>query len=272
MGENNGFSLIGVIDEYLEEQREERDRTKYFYISDMGKCLRMRILKRMGYQPDPLTPRLRRIFAVGEMHHAFIQELLEKKGYLVEKEGEVYWEDFELKGRFDAVIKVEDKYILYDIKSVHSRKFHYLENGEKDSHYIKQLLVYYKLLRSKYQPLEARLLYVSKDDLCIAEYGFSYNKYEMNIYSELDALRHWWKRQELPPRKDDFPNGWECKFCFYKTACKNSIPQEENITEQITKQKGGIIQPDKLNKMTSATKGEKVAKVTSQSSWFQKIA
>ena len=117
---------------------------------------------------------------------------------------------------------------MVDIKSQHSYAFHYMQkegydiNKEKYTN-ILQVMTYAWILKKP----KGILYFISKDDLCSEEYTFFTEKWLQKIQAELDMLRDYWDKDELPPpkarvfgvnKKTKEPN--ECaKYCNFKTLC-----------------------------------------------------
>ncbi len=206
--------LANLVDEYIETKRssETRDISK-FRVSDAGRCHLMRFWKRQGKPfTDEPDARTYRVFEVGHVFHVWLQDLLAEKGLIVGKEFKV--EDKHRLGHIDALVMTEQGLVLYDFKTVHSRKFHYMKNGDGDRHYMMQAYTYATLL-----PLgvtDIRIAYISKDDLCISEVSVD-EAIEQNVMDDWNMLLSAWERQEEP---EPHPMDWECKYCNYRSSCK----------------------------------------------------
>ncbi len=188
-----------------------RDNTK-FHISDMGRCYRMRFLKRLGMVGEPYNDRVLRVFAVGTILHEWLQEQAEQMGVLVGKEIRV--ENANWIGHADAIIQTDGYKVLYDFKTVNSRKFTYLARGESDEHYILQLLTYLVFLQGgEHKDLQdARLLYISKDDLRLHQPRYHLTDERKDaIMLDMATMEKHWEEQTLPLRCE----GWESKYCTY---------------------------------------------------------
>lgn len=205
-----------VINSYLIEKREseKRDNTK-FRISDAGRCRLMRYWKRQGRPfSDEHDARVLRIFEVSTMIHKWLQDILQAKGILEAVEFRV--EDEHRLGHVDAIVRTESGLILYDFKTVNSRKFHYKkENGFDDVHHAMQAVSYAMML--PFQVSDVRIVYVSKDDLQIEEVSvlnfegiFEKTKEDWEI-----LIRAWIENSEPEPN----PLPWECQYCVYKSIC-----------------------------------------------------
>ena len=220
------MKIIEIIDENLRGERKAEIRPTKWRVSGMGTCIRQRYLERVGAPCQPFEPRVLRVFKIGKILHEYIQELLGYNNLLVAKEGTV--ENDHIRGHFDAIVKDGDNQILYEFKSVHSRKFHYVrKRGGMDKHHIKQVLTYFMLLKPKYPKLkEARIVYFSKDDLCIEEQMFYLTpEREAEIKDELATLDKYWEEKKLPPAEP--MEEWECGYCGF-TQCPNNKNKLKN--------------------------------------------
>lgn len=220
----DSFSVVGFLNNYLREKQNEHTPSKNFNASDMGKCYLMRYWKRQGKEGEELDDRSLRNFAVGDVFHDFFQKITAEKGISILSEDKMTIVDEEgnvlLSGRPDDLIRTPTgKLILYDYKTVHSKKFHYLVGGERDKHYEKQVLVYYLMLKDKFPELnDLRILYISKDDLCLKEMPVWINdKTVAAVKKEIDEINDYWKRQVEPPAQPQAD--WECKYCPYQSVC-----------------------------------------------------
>lgn len=217
------MKLQEIIDQILLNHESQQPSGK-FRVSGAGQCYIKRIAEKEGYQPsDPYEARKLRIFAVGNIFHYWLQEVLEKQGLLVGRELEV--EDEVKKGHIDAVVQIDGKKILYDFKTVHSQKFFYLSNGI-DLHYCMQAWTY-KMLYEKQigQKIdEVYVVYVSKDDLLFHEVDVSkVEKIDQLTKEDWDGLLRVYKKEE----KFQGPkNEWECQYCIYRSICKEIIRKE----------------------------------------------
>jgi len=81
------------------------------------------------------------------------------------------------------------------------------------------------MLRDKYPELtDLRILYISKDDLCLKEMPVLItDKIVKEVEKEIEDLTVFWEKQEEPraiPKE-----AWECKYCPYSDTC----PQGEEM-------------------------------------------
>ncbi len=206
--------LASLIDSYIAEAREEFQHTEKFRVSDAGRCRLMRYWKRQGKEPTDLPDeRTLRVFEVGHVFHKWLQDCLKEKGVLIEAELEV--EDLHRKGHVDAIVFSDDKLVLYDFKTVHSRKFNYLST-EKDIHYHFQALTYAMML--PFGVDSVRIAYISKDDLRIQEIEVLPHIEDEVRQDWLILIEAWERKQEPEPN----PKDWECKYCIYRSSCEHN--------------------------------------------------
>ncbi|MEM7828549.1 MAG: PD-(D/E)XK nuclease family protein [Candidatus Aenigmatarchaeota archaeon] len=210
--------LENIVDSYIAEKRAEQIRPHdKFRVSDAGRCHLMRFWKRQGKPAtDEPDARTQRVFEVGHVFHVWLQDLLQKTGLLLHKEYRV--EDMHRIGHIDAIVRVGEALILYDFKTVHSRKFHHRrrEGGNGDMHYAMQAWTYAQMLPFGVEDI--RIAYISKDDLCIDEVSvLDIDDISEYVKQDWFSLIDSWVRQEEPRPN---PADWECKYCIYKSSCQ----------------------------------------------------
>lgn len=215
--------LENIISQYLSESQASEMRNPKFRVSDAGRCHLMRYWKRMGKPFSDLPDERRlRIFAVGHLFHRWLQDILQQKGVLEARELMV--EDIHRVGHIDAIVKTPEGLILYDFKTVHSRKFHHRkENGMTDLHYAIQAYTYSTML--PFSVADIRIVFISKDDLCLEEVSvFQFPDIQEKTYQDWFLLLEAWEKQREPAPN---PMPWECKYCWYRTACPHSRKEEQ---------------------------------------------
>jgi len=211
--------IQNLIDKALEPE-ERKPRSGKWSPHAFGRCYRYQYWLRKNETPtDPPDKRVLRIFAVGKMFHNFVQDLIK------DTEKEVLCETDDVKGYADLVNTDE----VIDIKSQHSFSFWHRkkeENNIKEKLYPNwlQVMWYAKQLGKK----RGRLVFVSKDDLCIQEYTQDLDDYwEGELTEELNKLRVYWEGNILPkPEPRAYKNAKgefkECGYCSFKTKCLDS--------------------------------------------------
>ena len=212
-----------VINDKIEQEqidRAGRVRSGLISPSSFGRCFRYQIWNRKNEPPtNPPDLRTLRVFKCGHLFHDFVESHLPPH----QREVEIRVDD--IYGFADIVLPDE----VVDVKSQHSKSFWYMEKSdyniekEKISN-ILQVCCYAHLLKKP----KFTLMFVSKDDLCIAEYSFFTDKYVHLVNEELKALRGWWIAENLPPKQPraygfDKKTGIsnECgKYCSFRDKCK----------------------------------------------------
>ena len=204
-----------LIDKAL-EPKEKKPRSGKWSPSSFGRCYRYQYWLRKD-EPviNPPDARVLRVFKSGSLFHNFVQGLVAG-----DKEVEIETDD--VKGYADIVNDEE----VVDIKSQHSYSFWHRkkeENNIKEKLYPNwlQVMWYCQVLNKK----RGRLVFVSKDDLCIQEYMQDNDEYwKGEVSKELTKLRLYWQADKLPPAqprayKDKLGDPQECKYCLWKDKC-----------------------------------------------------
>lgn len=215
------LSIQEMINKAL-EKKNERPRSGKFSPSSLGRCFRAQIWNRRN-EPvsNPPDERTQRVFKAGNLFHSFVQDLF--IAHYPEAQKEVLVENEDFKGYADLVVNGE----VIDIKSQHSNAFHYRRNlawnelEKKLFCNILQVVFYAVELRKD----KVRLVFVSKDDLCIQEYPLNVNNYKMKLGEEIATLRDFWSYETLPPAiprayPDKNGNLAECGYCSWKNHCE----------------------------------------------------
>lgn len=212
-------SLAHLLDQQIAAERKDYKSSK-FHVSSAGQCYRKRYWQRANKaQTNPPDERALRIFAVGNIIHEWIQSKLEAMGILIAKEQPV--KDEYRSGRIDAITLQDGQYIIYDFKTVHSRKFWYLvKKQETDPQYGHQVVTYYDMLEWQYKPVQLRILYISKDDLALEEVVIRPQDWLQSVREDWDKMIGYWEKEKLPPGEPNFE--WECRYCNFRDLCKET--------------------------------------------------
>lgn len=183
-------------------------KKKKFYVSDSGKCHRMRFLKRLGVESetDPENIHWNWTLSMGNLIHEYVYEKLTAQGILVNNEGTV--ENDHFKGKFDAIVKDgEGGKILVDIKSANPYKIKYLEKGETDEFTRKQILTYWLMLREEgvTDLKKATGVYVNKlpsqrssNTVFYTRDWYLTEAIEKELKEEMEELVQYWEAKEIP--------------------------------------------------------------------------
>lgn len=226
------FSLWGLVDKALSTEREKREITSW-HASGLGSCPTGRYLERLGVEPDEeFDERTLRVFSAGKKFEDWILDLALEglKGspdaqISLIREVPAKLEDWGVSGRADAVVEVSGEKVVYEIKSKHSRAFHWMSKkgeGAMRQHEM-QLWVYLKALNIP----EGRILYISKDDLCFLEYIVRLDDTVLGqeVALEVELLNRAWALK-VPPKPIADPKAWQNTYCRWHKKC---VSQEKYL-------------------------------------------
>lgn len=198
-----------------------RDNSK-FRLSDAGKCRLMRYFKRQG-QPvsSALTPDVLLQMQAGNLIHAYIERAAHEMGYLVASEDKL--EDEHRIGHFDMILKVPSEdagLILYDIKTITSKKAYYMAQDDKyaDPQHVAQVVSYAQMYPGQLDWL--RIAYVIRDTMEIQEALIGLDEHTDDVSADWAILISAWNTQ-TPPAAN--PQSWECRYCPYSADCPSRV-------------------------------------------------
>jgi len=211
--EENKISIQKLIDDAIAlDNSEPRTPSGKFNPSYLGQCHRKHFWKRKGAEPDTQPDaRSFRVFECGHLFEHFVCQ------HIPAMQKQVVIETDDFKGFADIVSEDE----VMDVKSINSKAFWWMDKDTYDitvekRHNILQVIFYAKELKKP----KARLVFVSKDDLCIREYGFFVEKWDSVLEAELKKLRLAWSADTLPDAEPQA--NWECRYCSFAEKCKQA--------------------------------------------------
>ena len=216
-------SFISIINEAIKKENEKPHKSSgKWNPSSFGFCYRRQYWKRLGEtETNPPDERTLRVFKVGNIFEDWVGSLIVAQNPQIKRQ--VLVEEEDVKG-FADFVNIEE---VADTKTMNSSGFHYLRKKdcdirvEKENNWL-QVMYYVKKLLKK----SGRLVFISKDDLCIEEYVQPMNQYwEDKLRIELETLRGYWTRKELPkaqPRVYKHKDGsyGECEYCQFSVNGK----------------------------------------------------
>jgi len=232
MGDLFKTGVRPLIDEYIDTKRKEkRDYKEYWSASSAGYCMRKNVFERLGVPHSTEDEaRLQRVFESGHIFHSWVQGITKDSGLSIASEDELIDDDLMVKGHFDDIVKVDDKLILYDYKTVSSMSFKYSVGRPMSVFHRMQLGTYMYMLRKNEQQgvlqeadmnggytthdlSEARILKISKDDLRMHEDQLIWTEgLEKDVVGYWKTLNGYWKRKQLPNCTcADFEGGFMAK-------------------------------------------------------------
>ena len=243
------MKITEAIEAYLKSsfEREETSGDKKFYVSDMGKCLRMRYLKRKGISTE-FEPYVYWILQLGNLMHDYGYKALESQGILLAAEETVETEHF--KGRYDGKVKNGDKPAPFDFKSTGSYKMKKIMEGEDDEENIAQLLTYTMLLQERGDDVgnSAFAVYLNKETSARLPIPFFQKEYiltnwrKQQLKDEMNKIINFWLEDKVPPCT--CPN-WMKDYNSYQPLC---TMDEKRIKKVLAMLKSGkkIITTNKI--------------------------
>ena len=229
---------------------EDHQKTSW-WATDLGKCLRGVYYARQGVEaPEKLTERNYRVFKVGHLFEEWVIDTISKagNGIKIERPETIRLKDIDLSVRPDLIVTLSDnERVLYEIKSVHSQKFWWMnKKGEgPDQHYLMQTWMGLKATGIQ----EGRLIYFSKDDLCVQEFPLRLDDKELEqaCMRNIGILQTSWTNQQPPEPEPAIVDGkinWKAKYCSYHTLCLNDpcwLAKAEKEVNNLKKSKNGNV-------------------------------
>ena len=236
------FSIQNIIDEAV-SQTEDRAKERW-WATDLGKCLGGAYYRRLGHKGKDFDTRLLRVFKVGHLFEEFVIKLVREYSdkYEFTQPETIYMPEHDLACRPDLVIKdkATGEQWVYEFKTVHSQKFWWMQkkNEGPDKHYLMQ--TYCELLATGLE--QGRLIYISKDDLCMAEFAISKSdtELEMSVKKDILALKEAWRLQIPPPVEPAIVNGkinWKAQSCPFHNLCLHNDNWLEEAKAQLASEK-----------------------------------
>lgn len=199
---------IEAFENYLTSSRsstgEPSTKEKKFYVSDMGKCLRMRYLKRKGIKGE-YGFEAYFTFAMGDFVHDLGYKAFEARGVLYKLEQSVENEHFT--GRYDGKIINDGAITMFDFKSTNPYVMKRICAGAGDNpENIMQVLTYLMLdPEADKMTKDALVIYVNKlpsdkiEPTIIKPMLYHFEIYKDRIKEDMDKIIDYWNRDKIPP-------------------------------------------------------------------------
>lgn len=219
--------LTELIDKYYKDKREERNQ-EHFYISDAGKCQRAIYFSIKRYPRKEREARVLRIFDRGDVTHRGLLNALFGIPEIRIIASEVDIPPKELfRGHTDAIISIDNKLYVVEIKSSSEYKFKKLNEPEET--HLKQLQLYMHYFKIP----QGVLIYENKNTQELKEFEVKYSpELCKKILSEFRTLKEQYMDQDIIPpiplefkkkretaggNEENFP--WECRYCDFEEEC-----------------------------------------------------
>jgi predicted RecB family nuclease len=232
-------TIANAFDLGLKANRKERPASTFFRGSKLGSCLRQQYYDATG-EPvtNPFEDRLYRIFEQGHVIANTFERNLRDSGLFDEFMSEVPVEidKYNFSGNIDHLVQwknrdhIENGWEVIEMKSMNSNGFKYLK-GPKPEHAIQAAsyalaLEYNGFLPEEIydQQIQARVVYVSKDDFNISEYTIGREWYDRA--ERVLKIGNKFREQGRIPFRLPVPEGkdpkkmWPCAGCQWLTKCR----------------------------------------------------
>jgi hypothetical protein len=229
--------ISNAIESYLTSSysKEDVDKEHKFYLSDMGKCMRMRYFKRLGVQIE-FPPHVTWVLRMGDLIHDFGYKALEAQGLLLEAEDYVSNEHFI--GRYDGIVKDGREKVMFDFKSVSGFAFDKMMKGEDSEENIAQLLSYVMLLREKRKDVseKALIIYLNKEPGDRRPFISFEREYHLTnwrakqLKEEMNVLVALWQADKMPACSCP---AWMKAYNVFQPLCQMREVDAKKIVKQI---------------------------------------
>jgi hypothetical protein len=164
--------IIERIDKhYLEKQGKRKARKGKLYISDIGRCPRQIYFEFKGFKPKARKPEAQRALENGDKFHQRMMAALYACPDIEVVASEVDIPPDELiSGRVDAIIAIDDKNYVLELKSIGSYGFKLLNEPRRE--HVHQLQLYMHFLKIP----RGILLYENKDNHQLKEFEIAFDE------------------------------------------------------------------------------------------------
>lgn len=230
-----------ILDDETFSREERSSRTpKTFHASGIESCGRQQWYGLKGYAAEPRmeNPEYIRDASAGNGLHEQYQELLVNSGFVIDLDHfflKTGWRksdydsniilpewsvevplppnEYQIGGRIDAVIQIEDSPIIVDIKTLKDKAFGELPGGYKFKKFYAQMQVYMHLTGIH----QSIVLAVNRNDSLMKEYVVEYDKeWCESQFKRIEHLKKLLDDDVLPVMEPSF---FECKFCPFSALC-----------------------------------------------------
>lgn len=219
------MKICELIDNGCLKSLESRQKKGYYPSTDAGACKRKIYMSWFPeeYPPEPISPRLKRIFDMGDMIHEKLIDYLLDAGLLLSREVALPENEDMIRGRYDLLFlhpKTGEK-VVGDFKSI--KNLNYVREAPIDKHVL-QLQIYMHYLGCK----KAVLIYWSKTTSEILEHWLEYDpkiiQPELDRFKSVEGFK---KLKMLPPPEIDNM----CSYCQFKKYCEKDILESKRVKQ-----------------------------------------
>lgn len=203
------------------EFSKERRKPGHLFVSDMGRCLRKAYYE--YFDPKEVSEELWGIFAVGDMMHKKISDMLFKEFKKVssEKDVVIVFPEFDLSvtGRYDDIVYSKDDAILVEKKS--TSKIAFIKFPNFPDLIQTYIYMYAKGLK------QAQILYTEKNSFAVKSFNIEFDKtfFVDVVMQRIKNIAECIQKKELPEAeaRTDAKKVWQCKYCKHLSECTDNI-------------------------------------------------
>jgi len=215
--------LIERLENYAEKElaRPKRLKEKH-WPSDAGVCIRALVYRWRGVEGIKREARTFFVLDDGNLHHRSIRTLLRQAGIeFVMEETPINDPKMRLAGKLDAVIRLDGKYYVLEIKSANRFTFdEIIHQGPKEEHLLQlQLYLYYVQNLFRIPTNIGILLYKCKDTSRFWEFPVSFDEKEVNTFFLLMRNVEDYLSKNILPERPYKITDWRCQYCEYQQVC-----------------------------------------------------
>lgn len=124
-----------------------------------------------------------RLSEQGQKIQKMMVEEWSKNGVLISPERFIPWNDFDITGKYDAIIKKDGEFVLYEVKGGGKMIFdNDLDKPEPFDEHRLQVIIYHYFLRKNFPGLKTKILYVSRSNGDRLELPIEYDDEEIQAF------------------------------------------------------------------------------------------
>jgi len=232
------MNIAKKLEKYLVLSKQFEDKGhkgNKFYLSDAGKCERVRFLKRKGVKTE-FDPHVYWILQMGDLFHDYGYKALESQGVLLKSEETIETKHF--KGRYDGQVRHKKENCIFDFKSAGKWKFQKVMDGVGDDDNYQQLLSYIMLLQDQGEDISDTgfMVYMNKepsDQIPVAFFQKEYhltNQRRKMLREEMDKMVEYWLKDKIPPCTCP---AWMRNYNAYLPLCQASEEAVRKVLDYI---------------------------------------
>lgn len=208
-------SIKHISSEYTERKQHPRKPDGYIHPSGMGGCPRKMFfwMKKIPLTEfKPFSPETMRIFDMGHAVEKITVKSFFEQNILVAEQVPVVSEQDRVRGTLDAILRLDNKYYIVDVKSACDSQFKF---STPHKHYLYQVATY-MFYTGIYR---GKLYYVNKDNGADKEFDLTVHD---SIFKEAQNLIRQYNRnyeENLIPDVTDIRPKCTSKSCYYYSKC-----------------------------------------------------